>query len=174
MLEVLNVGSIDIGSIGDILFIFVQVVGVDLVYIGVELFKFKVEVILVVQGSLIYNVVELKGKKVVFQKGFSFYNLLLCVLQFVGLKFSDIQLVYFVFVDVCVVFQQGNVDVWVIWDLYYFVVLLQGGVWVFIDGIDLKQMGFFYFVFWFYVECNGVFIEGVFDIFIQVDVLIYS
>lgn len=62
----LNVGSIDFGSIGDILLIFVQVVGVDLVYVGVELLKFKVEVILVVENSLIKIVVDFKGYKVVF------------------------------------------------------------------------------------------------------------
>lgn len=90
MLEVLNVGSIDFGSIGDILLIFVQVVGVDLVYVGVELLKFKVEVILVVENSSIKIVVDFKGYKVVFQKGFSLYNFLLCVLCQVGFKFIDI------------------------------------------------------------------------------------
>ena len=63
MLEALNVGSIDIGSTGDIPPIFAQAAGADLVYIGAEPPKPKAEVILVAQGSPIHNVAELKGKK---------------------------------------------------------------------------------------------------------------
>ncbi len=62
MLEALNVGSIDIGSTGDIPPIFAQAAGADLVYIGAEPPKPKAEVILVAQGSPIHNVAELKGK----------------------------------------------------------------------------------------------------------------
>ena len=81
MLEALNVGSIDIGSTGDIPPIFAQAAGADLVYIGAEPPKPKAEVILVAQGSPIHNVAELKGKKVAFQKGSSSHNLLLRALQ---------------------------------------------------------------------------------------------
>ena len=81
MLEALNVGSIDIGSTGDIPPIFAQAAGADLVYIGSEPPKPKAEVILVAQGSPIHNVAELKGKKVAFQKGSSSHNLLLRALQ---------------------------------------------------------------------------------------------
>ncbi len=56
MLEALNVGSIDIGSTGDIPPIFAQAAGADLVYIGAEPPKPKAEVILVAQGSPIHNV----------------------------------------------------------------------------------------------------------------------
>ena len=52
MLEALNVGSIDIGSTGDIPPIFAQAAGADLVYIGAEPPKPKAEVILVAQGSI--------------------------------------------------------------------------------------------------------------------------
>jgi sulfonate transport system substrate-binding protein len=47
MLEALNVGSIDLGSTGDIPPIFAQAAGADLVYVGVEPPKPKAEVILV-------------------------------------------------------------------------------------------------------------------------------
>lgn len=68
MLEALNVGSIDIGSTGDIPPIFAQAAGADLVYIGSEPPKPKAEVILVAQGSPIHNVAELKGKRSLFRK----------------------------------------------------------------------------------------------------------
>lgn len=161
MLEALNVGSIDIGSTGDIPPIFAQAAGADLVYIGSEPPKPKAEVILVAQGSPIHNVAELKGKKVAFQKGSSSHNLLLRALQLAGLKFSDIQPVYLAPADARAAFQQGNVDAWAIWDPYYSAALLQGGARVLTDGTDLKQTGSFYLASRPYAERNGAFIEGV-------------
>ncbi len=174
MLEALNVGSIDIGSTGDIPPIFAQAAGADLVYIGAEPPKPKAEVILVAQGSPIHNVAELKGKKVAFQKGSSSHNLLLRALQLAGLKFSDIQPVYLAPADARAAFQQGNVDAWAIWDPYYSAALLQGGVRVLTDGTDLKQTGSFYLASRPYAERNGAFIEGVLDTFTQADALTHS
>lgn len=94
MLEALNVGSIDVGSTGDIPPIFAQAAGADLLYVGVEPPKPKAEVILVPENSPIHDVAELKGHKVAFQKGSSSHNLLLRALQQAGLKFTDIQPVY--------------------------------------------------------------------------------
>nr|VUD29852.1 aliphatic sulfonate ABC transporter substrate-binding protein [Raoultella sp. NCTC 9187] len=51
MLEALNVGSIDIGSTGDIPPIFAQAAGADLVYVGAEPPKPKAEVILVAETA---------------------------------------------------------------------------------------------------------------------------
>ncbi len=75
MLEALNVGSIDLGSTGDIPPIFAQAAGADLVYVGVEPPKPKAEVILVAENSPIKTVADLKGHKVAFQKGSSSHNL---------------------------------------------------------------------------------------------------
>lgn len=94
MLEALNVGSIDLGSTGDIPPIFAQAAGADLVYVGVEPPKPKAEVILVPENSPIKTVADLKGHKVAFQKGSSSHNLLLRALQQAGLTFKDIQPVY--------------------------------------------------------------------------------
>ncbi len=68
MLEALNVGSIDLGSTGDIPPIFAQAAGADLLYVGVEPPKPKAEVILVAENSPIKTVADLKGHKVAFQK----------------------------------------------------------------------------------------------------------
>lgn len=87
MLEALNVGSIDLGSTGDIPPIFAQAAGADLVYVGVEPPKPKAEVILVAENSPIKTVADLKGHKVAFQKGSSSHNLLLRALRQAGLKF---------------------------------------------------------------------------------------
>lgn len=112
MLEALNVGSIDLGSTGDIPPIFAQAAGADLVYVGVEPPKPKAEVILVAENSPIKTVADLKGHKVAFQKGSSSHNLLLRALRQAGLKFTDIQPTYLTPADARAAFQQGNVDAW--------------------------------------------------------------
>jgi sulfonate transport system substrate-binding protein len=174
MLEALNVGSIDLGSTGDIPPIFAQAAGADLLYVGVEPPKPKAEVILVPENSPIKTVAELKGRKVAFQKGSSSHNLLLRSLQKAGLKFTDIQPIYLTPADARAAFQQGNVDAWTIWDPYYSAALLQGGVRVLGDGTDLNQTGSFYLAVRTYTEANGPFIQQVLDTLTQADALTLS
>ena len=174
MLEALNVGSIDLGSTGDIPPIFAQAAGADLLYVGVEPPKPKAEVILVPENSPIKTVADLKGHKVAFQKGSSSHNLLLRSLQKAGLKFTDIQPVYLTPADSRAAFQQGNVDAWTIWDPYYSAALLQGGVRVLGDGTDLNQTGSFYLAVRTYTQANGPFIQQVLDTLTQADALTLS
>lgn len=174
MLEALNVGSIDLGSTGDIPPIFAQAAGADLVYVGVEPPKPKAEVILVPENSPIKTVTDLKGHKVAFQKGSSSHNLLLRALQQAGLKFTDIQPTFLTPADARAAFQQGDVDAWAIWDPYYSAALLQGGVRVLTDGSELKQTGSFYLASRHYAEKNGSFIAGVLNTFSQADALTIS
>lgn len=122
LLEGLNVGVIDFGIIGEVLMIFVLVVGVYFVYVGNQLFVLVGEVIIVLKILLFKSVVDFKGKCVVFNKGLNVYYLLVKLLEKVNVFYSDIQFVYFMFVDVCVVFECGVIDVWVIWDLFFVVV----------------------------------------------------
>lgn len=174
MLEALNIGSIDVGSTGDIPPIFAQAAGADLLYIGVEPPKPKAEVILVAENSPIKTVADLKGHKVALQKGSSSHNLLLRALQQAGLKFTDIQPTFLTPADARAAFQQGNVDAWAIWDPYYSAALLQGGVRVLKDGSGLKQTGSFYLAARPYAEKNGAFIQGILDTFSQADALTLS
>ncbi|EFC0132909.1 sulfonate ABC transporter substrate-binding protein [Escherichia coli] len=148
MLEALNVGSIDLGSTGDIPPIFAQAAGADLVYVGVEPPKPKAEVILVAENSPIKTVA--------------------------GLKFTDIQPTYLTPADARAAFQQGNVDAWAIWDPYYSAALLQGGVRVLKDGTDLNQTGSFYLAARPYAEINGAFIQRVLATFSEADALTRS
>lgn len=174
LLEALNVGSIDLGSTGDIPPIFAQAAGADLVYVGSEPPKPKAEVILVPEDSPIKTVADLKGHKVAFQKGSSSHNLLLRALQQAGLKFTDIEPAYLTPADARAAFQQHNVDAWAIWDPYYSAALLQGGVRVLTDGSSLNQTGSFYLASRPYAEKNGDFIEGVLATFTEADALTVS
>ncbi|MEI7346085.1 sulfonate ABC transporter substrate-binding protein [Dickeya chrysanthemi] len=174
MLEALNIGSIDVGSTGDIPPIFAQAAGADLVYIGVEPPKPKAEVILVKEDSPIKAVADLKGRKVAFQKGSSSHNLLLRNLQKAGLTFADIQPAYLTPADARAAFQQGNVDAWTIWDPYYSAALLQGGVRVLADGTDLNLTGSFYLASRSYAEKHGIFLQQLLATLTQADALTIS
>jgi len=174
MLEALNVGSIDLGSTGDIPPLFAQAAGADLLYVGSEPPKPQAEVILVPKDSPIHSVAQLKGHKVAFQKGSSSHNLLLRALQQAGLTFKEIQPVYLSPADARAAFQQHNVDAWAIWDPYYSAALLQGGVKVLKDGETLKQTGSFYLADRPYAEKNGEFIQGVLNTFSEADALTRS
>lgn len=174
MLEALNIGSIDLGSTGDIPPIFAQAAGADLVYVGSEPAKPKAEVILVPENSPIKTVAELKGHKIAFQKGSSSHNLVLRALQKAGLKFTDVQPAYLTPADARAAFQQGNVDAWAIWDPYYSAALLNGGVRVLTDGSELNQTGSFYLASRPYAEKNGPFLQNVLKAFSDADALTRS
>ena len=170
MLEALNVGSIDLGSTGDIPPIFAQAAGADLVYVGVEPPKPKAEVILVAENSPIKTVADLKGHKVAFQKGSSSHNLLLRALRQAGLKFTDIQPTYLTPADARAAFQQGNVDAWAIWDP------CSKRIWVLSATVvsNWNQTGSFYLAARPYAEKNGAFIQGVLATFSEADALTRS
>jgi len=116
MLEALNIGSLDVGSTGDIPPLFAQAAGADLVYIGAEPAKPSAEVILVKDDSALRQVADLKGRKVALQKGSSSHNLVLRALNKTGLGFKDIQPVYLSPADARAAFEHGSVDAWAVWD----------------------------------------------------------
>lgn len=174
MLEALNVGSIDLGSTGDIPPLFAQAASADLLYVGSEPPKPKAEVILVPTSSPLHQVSDLKGKKVAFQKGSSSHNLLLRALEQAGLSFKDIQATYLTPADARAAFQQGDVDAWAIWDPYYSAAMLQGNARVLVDGSKLKQTGSFYLATRKFTETNGVFVQRVLTTFSDADALTRS
>ncbi|WP_313202512.1 aliphatic sulfonate ABC transporter substrate-binding protein [Pseudomonas sp.] len=159
MLEALNIGSLDIGSTGDIPPIFAQAAGADLLYIGAEPAKPKAEVILVPKNSPITSVAELKGKRVALQKGSSAHNLLLRSLASVGLSMRDVQPVYLAPADARAAFERGSIDAWVIWDPYYSAIDLEGKARLLADGEGLGLIGPFMLGARGYVEANGDFIK---------------
>lgn len=174
MLEALNVGSIDLGSTGDIPPIFAQAAGADLLYVGMEPPKPEAEVILVREDSPVKTVADLKGRKVAFQKGSSAHNTLLRALQREGLKLTDIKPTYLTPADARAAFQQGNVDAWTIWDPYYSAALLEGGVRVLADSYGLEKTGFFYLASRPYTDAHGTFIRQVLDVLTKADALTIS
>ncbi|WP_455774305.1 sulfonate ABC transporter substrate-binding protein, partial [Burkholderia stabilis] len=118
LLEGLNAGAIDVGTVGETPPIFAQAAGVDFVYIGNEPPAPQGEAIVVLPDSPIRNVAQLRGKKVAFNKGSNVHYLLVKALEHAGLTYADIQPIYLTPADARAAFVQRSVDAWVIWDPY--------------------------------------------------------
>jgi len=116
LLEGLNVGSVDFGVTGETPPVFAQAAGADLLYVAHEPPAPSGEAILVPKDSPIQSVAELKGKKVVLNKGSNVHYLLVRALEDAGLRYSDITPVYLPPADARAAFERGSVDAWVIWD----------------------------------------------------------
>lgn len=163
MLEALNIGSLDIGSTGDIPPLFAQAAGADLVYIGAEPAKPSAEVILVKEDSALKHVTDLKGRKVALQKGSSSHNLVLRALNKAGLSFKDIQPVYLSPADARAAFEHGSVDAWAVWDPYVSLALSEGHSRKLTDGTGLGLSGPVYTARRDYAAQNGEFIHSLLD-----------
>jgi len=116
LLEGLNLGSVDVGYVGEAPPIFAQAAGARFAYIGYDPAAPEAEAIVVPKDSAIKSVAELKGKKVALNKGSNVHYLLVKLLEKNHLKLSDIQPVYLAPADARAAFESRNVDAWVIWD----------------------------------------------------------
>jgi sulfonate transport system substrate-binding protein len=119
LLEGLNVGSIDFGTVGETPPIFAQAANAQITYIGYEPPSPGGEAIVVQKDSPIKSVADLKGKKVVLNKGSNVHYLLVRALEQAGLKYSDIETVFLPPADARAAFERGSVDAWVIWDPFF-------------------------------------------------------
>jgi sulfonate transport system substrate-binding protein len=137
LLEALNFGAIDFGTTGEAPPIFAQAAGAPLVYVGYEPPSPKGEAILVPKDSAITSIADLKGRRVVLNKGSNVHYLLVQALASVGLKPSDITLVYLAPADARAAFERGSVDAWAIWDPFLAVAQDATGARVLTDGTNL-------------------------------------
>ncbi|NVM87701.1 sulfonate transport system substrate-binding protein [Variovorax sp. SG517] len=134
LLEGLNVGAVDVGYVGEAPPIFAQAAGAKFVYFGYDPAAPRAEAILVAKDSPIKSVADLKGKKVVLNKGSNVHYLLVKQLEKNGLKLSDIQPVYLAPADGRAAFESRNVDAWVIWDPFQAAAEKATGARVLADG----------------------------------------
>jgi sulfonate transport system substrate-binding protein len=139
LLEGLNAGAVDVGTVGETPPIFAQAAGVDFVYIGNEPPAPRGEAIVVPANSPIKTVADLRGKKVAFNKGSNVHFLLVKALQNARLTYADIQPVYLAPADARAAFVQGSVDAWVIWDPYLAAAERQANARVLVNGEGLVR-----------------------------------
>jgi len=115
-LEALNVGAIDFGDVGEAPPIFAQAAGAPLVYAGATVPRPKLEAIVVPKDSAIKTVLDLKGKRVAYNKGSNVQYFLAKLLEKNGLKYTDVQHIHLPPPDARAAFQKGAIDAWIIWD----------------------------------------------------------
>ncbi|OXI66978.1 sulfonate ABC transporter substrate-binding protein [Burkholderia sp. AU28863] len=139
LLEGLNAGAIDVGTVGETPPIFAQAASVDFVYIGNEPPAPQGEAIVVLPDSSIRTVAQLRGKKVAFNKGSNVHYLLVKALEHAGLTYADIQPIYLTPADARAAFVQRSVDAWVIWDPYLAAAERQLGARVVANGDGLVR-----------------------------------
>jgi sulfonate transport system substrate-binding protein len=134
LLEGLNVGSIDFGTVGEAPPIFAQAAGADLVYVGNEPPASTGEAILVPKNSPIKTVAELKGKKVALNRGSNVHFLLVKLLQKAGVQYTDIDAVFLTPADARAAFERGSVDAWAIWEPFLAAAQTQTGARILANG----------------------------------------
>jgi len=163
LLEGLNVGSIDFGTVGEAPPVFAQAAGADLVYVANQPPAPAGEAIVVPKTSTLKSVAELKGKKVALNKGSNVHFLLVKALEKAGIKYSDIQVVYLPPADARAAFERGSVDAWVIWDPFLAAAEKQIGARVLQDGRGLVANHQFYLASRGYANKNPQVVQAVID-----------
>jgi sulfonate transport system substrate-binding protein len=134
LLEGLNVGSIDFGTVGEAPPIFAQAAGADLVYVGNEPAASTAEAIVVPKNSPIKTLAELKGKKVALNKGSNVHYLLVKLLEKAGVNYNDIDTIFLTPADARAAFERGSVDAWAIWEPFLAAAQTQTGARMLADG----------------------------------------
>ncbi|AKU20593.1 sulfonate ABC transporter substrate-binding protein [Massilia sp. NR 4-1] len=169
LLEGLNVGSIDFGTVGEAPPIFAQAAGADLVYVGNEPPSPTSEAIVVPKNSTLRGVADLKGKKVALNKGSNVHYLLLKALEKAGLAYRDIEPVFLPPADARAAFERGSVDAWAIWDPFLAAAEKQLGARVLADGRGIVSNHQFYLASRSYAQKNPEIVGIVIDELAAVD-----
>ncbi|RZS82299.1 sulfonate transport system substrate-binding protein [Phyllobacterium myrsinacearum] len=119
LVEALNVGSIDVGWVGDAPPIFGQSAGSAIVYVAALPSNGKGEAIFVKPGSAVQSLADLKGRKVGVGKGTSAYNLLVAALEKAHIGYDEITPVYLSPADAAAAFASDKIDAWAVWDPFF-------------------------------------------------------
>lgn len=163
MLEGLNVGSIDVGFVGEAPPIFAQAAGARFVYIGNDPAAPQAEAIVVPRDSALKSVADLKGKKVALNRGSNVHYLLVKLLEKHGLQYADIQPVFLAPADARAAFERGAVDAWAIWDPFLAAAEKQVDARILADGTGVVNNHAFYLGERGFVERNPRIIRALFE-----------
>jgi sulfonate transport system substrate-binding protein len=169
LLEGLNVGSIDFGTVGEAPPIFAQAAGANLVYVGNEPPSPASEAIVVPKDSKVRTLADLKGKKIALNKGSNVHFLLVKALEKAGVGYKDIETVFLPPADARAAFERGSVDAWAIWDPFLAAAEKQLGARVLADGQGLVANHQFYLAARGYAEKNQDIVRIVIEELAKVD-----
>ncbi len=169
LLEGLNVGSIDFGTVGEAPPIFAQAAGADLVYVAHEPPSPAAEALVVPKDSAIRSVADLKGKKVALNKGSNVHYLLVKVLEANGLKYGDIEPIFLAPADARAAFERGSVDAWAIWDPFLAAAQKQINARVLADGTGVVKNHQFYLASRTFAQQSPALVHAVLDELAKID-----
>ncbi|MEP0872588.1 aliphatic sulfonate ABC transporter substrate-binding protein [Trichocoleus desertorum AS-A10] len=147
LMEAMNVGKVDVGSVGETPPIFAQAAGADIVYVvGSKRTPEtgRSSIIAVPPESPIQKLEDIKGQEVVFQKASASHYFVLRALQEVGLKISDIKIRSMPNVDARGAFIEGRIPVWVSGDPHYALAEKLGRIRVIKTAEGLDSPGAYY------------------------------
>ena len=162
LLEGLNVGSIDVGFVGEAPPIFAQAAGARFVYVGNDPAAPLAEALVVHKESALKSVADLKGKRVALNKGSNVHYLLVKLLEKNNLKYSDITPVFLAPADARAAFEKGAVDAWAIWDPFLAAVEKQTGARQLADGTGVVNDFNYYLAQTDYAQANPQVIRELF------------
>ncbi len=169
LLEGLNVGSVDFGTVGEAPPIFAQAAGANLVYVANEPPAPLSEGIVVPKNSTLKIVADLKGKKVALNKGSNVHYLLVKALEKAGLDYKDVETVFLPPSDARAAFERGSVDAWVIWDPFLAAAEKQLGARILADGKGLVANHQFFLASRPYAEKNPEVVKIILEELVKVD-----
>jgi sulfonate transport system substrate-binding protein len=169
LLEGLNVGSIDFGTVGEAPPIFAQAAGANLVYVANEPPSPASEAIVVPKTSPLRSVLDLKGKKVALNKGSNVHFLLVKALEKAGVDYRAIQTVFLPPAEARAAFERGAVDAWAIWDPFFAAAEKQLGARALTNGTGLVANHQFYVAARPFAEQYPAVVRGVLDEIARVD-----
>lgn len=170
LLEGLNVGSIDFGTVGEAPPIFAQAAGADLLYVANQPPAPLAEAIVVPKDSKIRSVADLAGKKIALNKGSNVHYLLVKVLENAGIPYGAVQTVFLPPADARAAFERGAVDAWAIWDPFFAAAEQQLGAKVIADGRGAVSNLQFYLAARRYAERQPQVVQAIVDELAKLDV----
>src|SRR4051794_35562998 len=170
LLEALNAGAIDFGSVGETPPIFAQAAaGARLTYVAHEPPAPRGEAILVPKDSPIRTVADLKGKKVALNKGSNVHYLLVRALEQAGVAYGEIQPVFLPPADARAAFERGAVDAWVTWDPFQAAAEAATGARTLADGTGLVANHQFYVAERAFTDAHGDALDAVIAAIAEID-----
>ncbi|WP_437883999.1 ABC transporter substrate-binding protein [Pseudomonas sp. LRF_L74] len=136
--EALNAGAVDVGGLGDAPYVFALGAGAPLKVVSITHADGRFSTsILVPKDSPLNSVADLKGKRIVTNRGSIGHFLVIRALQDAGLKTSDVTFVNLLPTDARSALEAGNADAWSTWDPYTTIAITQNGARILRKGDDL-------------------------------------
>jgi sulfonate transport system substrate-binding protein len=163
MMEAMNVGSVDFGSVGDSPPVFAQAAGAAIVYAAGQSIT-NGQGILVPKDSPIRVIADLKGKRIGFTKGSSAHNIVVQTLEKAGLTYADITPVYLTPPDAGPAFANGSIEAWAIWDPYFAIGEAKQGGRILINAREVTKTNSFYIANREFARNHGAILQQIVDV----------